>query len=221
MNYVQHYNKLISRSKQRILEGYSENHHIIPRCMSGSDHPSNIVALTPEEHYIAHLLLAKIYPSNTKLLFAAKMMANRNNKNYGWVKRKFSLMIRDYNKGFKHSQESRAKMSKKQKGLEKSQSHKKSIGESHKKILEYKGNYYRGYQDLKTSTGVTRHLYIKFYVNDIDPEPYINNNTYAIIINSKHSPTKNSLGKRWYNNGIEEKYFDIPPQGWLLGRLKR
>lgn len=95
MDYQKHYNNLINRSKTRILEGYCEKHHIIPRCIDGLDIIENICCLTPEEHYIAHLLLIKIYPNEPKLVYAAKMMTIgsenncRKNKLYGWLKRKF------------------------------------------------------------------------------------------------------------------------------------
>ena len=64
MNYEKHYNLLIERAKTRVIKGYTEKHHIIPKCMGGTDDASNISILTPEEHYIAHLLLVKMYPSN-------------------------------------------------------------------------------------------------------------------------------------------------------------
>ena len=38
-----------------------EEHHIIPRCLGGSDDKSNLVKLTAKEHFICHLLLTKIY----------------------------------------------------------------------------------------------------------------------------------------------------------------
>jgi hypothetical protein len=92
MDYQAHYDKLISRSKNRVLEGYYEKHHIIPRCLGGSDNKNNIVNLTPEEHYVAHQLLVKIYPNNAKLINAAVMMIPKrpSNKLYGWLRKKFS-----------------------------------------------------------------------------------------------------------------------------------
>ena len=61
--------------------------------MGGSDDPSNLVDLTPEEHYVAHQLLVKIHPNNGKLIYAATMMcSNRiNNKLYGWLRRRLSV----------------------------------------------------------------------------------------------------------------------------------
>jgi hypothetical protein len=100
MNYTLHYEKLITRGQTRILENteYSEKHHIVPKCMGGTNHKNNLVALLPEEHLIAHLLLTRIHPNEPKLLFAADMMTNRktgNNKNYGWVKRKLAIVRRE------------------------------------------------------------------------------------------------------------------------------
>lgn len=92
MDYKKHYNNLIARARNRILEGYAENHHVVPRCMGGTDSKDNLVRLTPEEHYVAHQLLVRIYPKNAALVNAAVMMvANRpTNKLYGWLKRRFS-----------------------------------------------------------------------------------------------------------------------------------
>lgn len=74
MDYSKIYNNLISKAKNRKLDCYTESHHIIPLCIGGSDTKENLVDLTPEEHYIAHQLLVKIYPDNHKLIFAANMM---------------------------------------------------------------------------------------------------------------------------------------------------
>tara|TARA_Y100001973_G_C5206836_1_gene342040 strand:- start:2086 stop:2889 length:804 start_codon:yes stop_codon:yes gene_type:complete len=100
MNYQKHYDLLIERAKNRKkLKGYVEKHHVLPKCLGGNDDLSNIVELTPEEHYVAHQLLVKIYKgceSYSKLLYAANMMTvngrgqYRNNKSYGWLRREFS-----------------------------------------------------------------------------------------------------------------------------------
>lgn len=97
MNYEYHYNLLIERAKSRSISGYSENHHIIPKCMGGSDDESNLVKLTAEEHYIAHLLLVKMYPNSHRLSYAAIKMTGgnkhqkRSNKLYGWLKREHAI----------------------------------------------------------------------------------------------------------------------------------
>lgn len=92
MNYEKIYNALIEKARIRELSEYSEMHHIVPRCIGGTDDKENLIKLTPEEHYVAHQLLTKIYPSNYSLVKAASMMIpNRpSNKMYGWLRRRFS-----------------------------------------------------------------------------------------------------------------------------------
>lgn len=95
MDYQRIYFELVSRAIERV--GYVEKHHILPRCLDGLDNAENLVNLYPEEHYLAHLLLCKIYPGNQKLLYAAMNMTTgsminngkRNNKAYGWLRRQY------------------------------------------------------------------------------------------------------------------------------------
>lgn len=106
MNYAKIYNSLIERAKSRELNCYYEVHHIVPKCMGGSDDKENLANLTPEEHYIAHQLLAKMYPNEPKLIRACIMMIpNRPaNKLYGWIKRKFAEAQSINQAGEKNSQ---------------------------------------------------------------------------------------------------------------------
>ena len=96
MNYKKHYDILITRIRNRILEGYVEKHHIIPKCLGGSDDPDNIAILTPEEHFLAHQLLVKMYPNSPPLASAAVIMTTHhtnvraNNKLFGWLRRRAS-----------------------------------------------------------------------------------------------------------------------------------
>ena len=118
MNYIKHYNRLIERAKNRTLDGYKERHHILPRCLGGSDDPENLVDLTAEEHFVAHQLLVRIYPGQEKLVFALHMMTrtndflSRNNKLYSWIRKKVS----DARKGKPCSEETRRKISESNKG---------------------------------------------------------------------------------------------------------
>lgn len=41
------------------------------------------------------------------------------------------------------------------------------------KPIEYKGVTYYGWRELAEATGVSKHLYKKYYINGIDPEPRI------------------------------------------------
>jgi len=81
MNYSRIYEALIVRARARVRpEGYVERHHIVPRCMGGGDESANIIALTAREHFVAHLLLAKIYPEISGLHLALLIMKDRCDK---------------------------------------------------------------------------------------------------------------------------------------------
>jgi len=119
MNYQKHYIKLIERAIGRKLNCYYEKHHILPKCMGGFNKPSNIVKLTAEEHYIAHLLLCKIHPNNHKLLYAAvhmtmtngKQKERLNNKRYAWLRKRHAVMVKEFHTGKKVSYKSKMRMS--------------------------------------------------------------------------------------------------------------
>ncbi len=222
MNYKNIYEDLINRSKNRSMphNTYCESHHIIPKCMGGTDAASNLVLLTGREHYIAHLLLAKIYPTNAKIIFAANMMCNRNNRHYEWVKQKFSVYIKQHNRGYVVTDDARQKMSERRKNVPLSKMHRLNIAEAHKHDIVYNNVCYRGYAELESKTGITSYLYKKYFLNGIDPTPYIKNHTHGIrsIDRQKIQP---ALGKVWINNGEIERYTKEVPPGWVKGRLKR
>ena len=80
MNYQSIYNQIIERAKNRKLEDYKEKHHIIPKCLGGSNNKENLVDLTAREHFLCHRLLCEIYPNNNKLWYALWLMAIGKNK---------------------------------------------------------------------------------------------------------------------------------------------
>ena len=106
MNYNNIYWQLINKANSRKLLGYTEKHHVVPRCLGGKDTSENLVDLTPEEHFIAHKLLVKMYPNNQKLVYAAiAMVRNRpTNKLYGWLRRKYSLVCSERQSGERNVQ---------------------------------------------------------------------------------------------------------------------
>jgi hypothetical protein len=128
MNYKKIYDSIIDRAKNRQITGYVERHHIIPRCMGGDDTAVNLVNLTAREHFIAHLLLVRIYPGNYKLIYAVNMMCLQfteercNNRRYEWIRKRLSDASSKMNSGINnpfygktHSLETRLKISEKAK----------------------------------------------------------------------------------------------------------
>lgn len=63
MDYHRIYREFIKDRREREpgLSGYTERHHILPRSLGGGDEPENLIRLTAEDHYFAHLLLAKMH----------------------------------------------------------------------------------------------------------------------------------------------------------------
>lgn len=102
MDYKKHYNLLIEKSRNRQVEGYTEKHHIVPKCLGGTDDAENIAVLTAEEHFLAHQLLVKMYPNSPPLVNAVLIMTthhttNRiNNKLYGWLRKRASLARKEW-----------------------------------------------------------------------------------------------------------------------------
>lgn len=97
MNYQKIYRSLILKAiARKAVKGYFEAHHIVPKCFGGIDGSSNIAILTPEEHYVAHQLLVKMYPGDADIIWAAIAMTSgkgrgrKGNKLYGWLRRRNS-----------------------------------------------------------------------------------------------------------------------------------
>lgn len=97
MNYSKIYTDFIEDSFRKPQSGYTEIHHILPRCLGGTDEEQNLIKLSGRRHYIAHLLLAKIYGG--KLWYAANLMKSfKNNKNLNFINRKITELLKKDNK---------------------------------------------------------------------------------------------------------------------------
>jgi hypothetical protein len=89
MNYKKIYNNIIENAKLRKIETYCETHHIIPKCLGGTDDKNNLVELTAREHYLCHWLLAK-YTNDRRLWLAFSMMGvSSKNHDRIWNSRVF------------------------------------------------------------------------------------------------------------------------------------
>ena len=68
-------NILETRGRFNCGEAYYERHHIIPKCVGGTDNKDNLIDLYAAEHFKAHRLLALENSDNEKLVYAWWCMA--------------------------------------------------------------------------------------------------------------------------------------------------
>ena len=129
-------NILETRGRFACEDRYHERHHIIPKCLNGTDDENNLIDLYAHEHFIAHKLLAIENPNNDKLIYAWHMMAFVKDENqdryelspeeYEEVKQAFSKIhgkiVSAKLKGHKVSAETRIKIS---------ENHNYAYGEAH------------------------------------------------------------------------------------------
>lgn len=75
MDYYKIYQNLIEDAKTNPkIDEYKESHHIIPRCIGGTDSKENLVKLTARQHFLAHWLLYKMYKTS-ELVYAWHSMS--------------------------------------------------------------------------------------------------------------------------------------------------
>lgn len=111
--YSKIYFAIIEDAKQNTPSGYCENHHIIPKSLGGKDSPDNMVKLSARQHFLCHLLLTKMFPTNSyefrKSFHAFGMMLwceseeqqryyKLNSKIYQKVKEEFSVCMSEHMK---------------------------------------------------------------------------------------------------------------------------
>lgn len=96
MDYERIYNELIEHRKMqpKLEEVYYERHHIIPVCRGGGDEAENLIYLTAEDHFVAHLLLAKVYGGRLWVAANAMCMKGQNREirsryTFGIIRRRF------------------------------------------------------------------------------------------------------------------------------------
>lgn len=76
MTYEEFINNIIeTRGRNGCGDEYHETHHIIPKCMSGTNEKDNLIDLFAQEHFIAHKLLAAENPNNDSIQYGWTMMA--------------------------------------------------------------------------------------------------------------------------------------------------
>jgi hypothetical protein len=148
-------NRALSRTVLPII--YTEKHHIIPKCLDGSNDIQNIVVLTAREHFICHLLLTKMVEGAARrsMWYASYMMC-KGTLRYKPTARIYETLRQNMisankdrpgpNKGKTFSKEHRDKLSLSRKGKStgpKSEEHKQNLRKPKpegfgKKVSEYR-----------------------------------------------------------------------------------
>lgn len=127
--YTTIYNQIMDRAKERTLDGYSENHHIVPKSMGGDNTKENMARLTAREHYIAHHLLTKMTEGiNKSKMWCAFRCFNIKSKNQD--RKKMSAKL--YEKASIEQAKYCSKLFKGKKGTPKTEEQKRRASESQK-----------------------------------------------------------------------------------------
>lgn len=155
MHFHKRYIKLVEYYQNNFSE-HGEWHHIIPKCIGGTNDSSNLVFLPYKAHFICHWLLTKIYPDNRKLKHAFSMMCVVN----PYQERRCSAAHyelarknrRSALKNLPRSEETKQKLRKPKSNKEnykkpKSTEHKMNIGKAHK------GRKHHWHQKIVNSRG--------------------------------------------------------------------
>lgn len=181
MDYRKIYNRLCERGQTRIQDDdeYYERHHIIPKCLDGTDDDSNLTYLTYREHVLCHWILHRLYPNNSKLGLAFHAMTTLGR----WKTRKLNYKpsLRQleeakksyiqYRTGRKHTKETRDKISESLKGIDSWNKGKTGIysDETIEKLRDAKLGWNRSDEDKKKISEGKKQWWIE---NDIDRESW-------------------------------------------------
>lgn len=109
--YSRWYYSIIENRLNNPLLGYTENHHIYPKSLGGSDDKSNKVQLSAREHWVCHQLLTRMTEGidRMKMLHPCvlfKKVAGKNSRRYEQLKIQRSIAMT----GRKHSAETKRKI---------------------------------------------------------------------------------------------------------------
>jgi hypothetical protein len=114
--YTKWYYSIVSTAQSRQINDYTEQHHIIPKSLGGSNDLDNLVSLTSREHFICHLLLTKMTDGSnkSKMIHAAFSMIHWNkqkinSRTYKKLKEEVSYIMKNNNPMF--NEETRKKVS--------------------------------------------------------------------------------------------------------------
>jgi len=114
--YKKWHDNIITNAQSRVLKGYKEIHHILPKSLGGSNDKSNLVELTAREHFLVHLLLCKFTVGIARQKMAYGFHAMTSFKNKGRYTNFNSKVFENIRKNLKMTDEHKQKISKAMKG---------------------------------------------------------------------------------------------------------
>lgn len=120
---------------------YGEVHHILPKSCGGGNEASNLVKLTPEEHFRCHRLLPLIFEGGLchwKMVTAFHYMLTTRDgvevteEEYGRLKREYSKAVSEFLRGRPVSEETRQKIGASNMGKKRSEEVRRKNSELHR-----------------------------------------------------------------------------------------
>lgn len=234
-HYLKKYITYIERCQQKNvgIVGYVEKHHICPKAndmfpeyKSFTENPWNCVILTARQHFIAHMMLWKVY-ENSSMTLAFGIMSNcrtiKNSRIYQNIRRNYTKLVSEQMKNtvtIRTENGTCKRISK-----EEFDKNDKIIGSTSGMTyaVDSKGNRYRVTTgDPRFSTGELRGNNAgTITITDGETNRRINPND-DIPNGWRRGMTKDSpKGSIWINNGETSKMFmgDQIPEGWRRGRV--
>jgi hypothetical protein len=221
--YTTWYNNIISNASNRIITGYTETHHIIPKCFGGTNDTINLVILTAKEHFICHLLLTKMVTGRQKyqMVHAARFLCKHpahteykiSSRSYEYLRKESA--IAQQNKII--TDEFRQKMSNIRIGKPLSDEHRKKIGDIHRGKVDSDDTRKK---KSRSATGRRHTEESKLKMSIIQstiPHPKWSEETRAKM---KDRPSQ--VGWVWWCNGVDQKrQKDCPGDDWYRQSHKK
>jgi len=136
--YKQWHDNIIARGKNRILTGYKEKHHIIPKSLGGNNSKDNLVELTAREHFMVHMLLCKFTTGQAKMKMSYAFHAMCTFKNAERYNKVNSRLVEKIRSNFKFTKEHKQKLSKAQIGNKKAIGNTNNLGRKFSKETKLK-----------------------------------------------------------------------------------
>lgn len=219
MNHIKIYKQLImNRICNPVKSAYIECHHIVPKSEGGSDDADNVVNLTAREHYIAHLLLAKIY-DDMKMHSAVIYMqtGKRKKSKFKFNSHLYKRMREEYGKkvsGKNHW--THIHPEKVRRGFKYSEKHNRKLSEVGKNKIGKLNNFYGKHHSENTRKKLSK-------MRKGIPNVAASLRFKGIKLSEEHKQKDREamLGMKYWNNGIKNVRARECPLGFVPGRMKK